>query len=588
MKLLYTIKEVFSSEGFLREQAKDYYNIPLYQRGYKWTSKEVRKLLDDIKSFKEVDEKFYCLQNITLVPFESCFNVVDGQQRLTTLTLLLTYLGEAKLAKDRVKFPEKSIRNETNEFINKIIINHESGMNNHSWEEFIRSHRDFDHQDIYHLFAAYNEIDNWFTENGDCLKKEDFLHKLLNCVKLIVNQIDTRNDEEEIFGNLNSKRIPLDGADLFRAILITRVASEEQKKEANIKDIIQLNEKRIKIGWEFDQINNWWSQDAVKEYFKSYIRIKSETTGTDLKLFDTVKHPINLLLFIFAESKNVKILSLDLIENYNDNATALYREILDLHYTLVDWYEDRNIYHFLGFLFAHTKTNFSIIWKKWKGSIGRQDFINALKKDIEKVIFRENLALDFSDPKIDWYHDESKLLVPVLILLDVINSLDESQVFMHPKYFSKNLNDIEHIFPQNPADVKEKKEFVEFLNYRLDGEKFDLSEYDTLTNSKDYMEDVEEFIKQHISSIRTNSIGNLVLLYYSLNRSFGRISYAKKRSRVIEYFNKGGYIQPHTFRVFVRYFTDGESDTKELEHWTNKDIEANAKAIDNKIKGFFS
>ena len=333
MKLLYTVKEVFSVEGYLKEKSKDFYNIPLYQRGYKWNSKEVRKLLDDINTFSPVDEKFYCLQNITLVSSGTVFNVVDGQQRLTTLSLLLIYLGESELAKDRVKFPNNSIRNETNEFINKVIINHENGISNTTWKDFIVKYPDYDHQDVFHLFTAYKEIDIWFNEGIDQLTKSDFLKKLLNSVKLIVNLIDTKNDEEEIFGNLNSKRIPLDGADLFRAILITRVASEEKKKEANIKDIILLNEKRIKIGWEFDQINNWWSQDLVKEYFTHFISIKSEITVSDLKLFDTVKHPINLLLFLFAESKNQRKLSIELLETYNNSAISLYWEILDLHNT---------------------------------------------------------------------------------------------------------------------------------------------------------------------------------------------------------------------------------------------------------------
>ena len=133
-----------------------------------------------------------------------------------------------------------------------------------------------------------------------------------------------------------------------------------------------------------------------------------------------------------------------------------------------------------------------------------------------------------------------------------------------------------------------EKEFISFLNERSIGEKFDLNNYDKEIADLLYQQKVADFIQNHISTIRINSIGNLVLLYYSLNRSIGRISYAKKRSRVIEYFNSGNYIQPHTFRVFVRYFVDGQSETKELEHWTNIDIEANAKAIDNKLKIFFN
>jgi len=588
MKLLYSVNEVFSTEGYLKEQSKDYYRIPLYQRGYKWTEKEVRKLLEDIDTFKPIDEKFYCLQNITLVPSSNVFNVVDGQQRLATLTLLLSYLGEEELVKEKVKFPDNSIRKETNDFINKIIISHENGIVTDKWEDFIINYPDYDHQDIFHLFKAYQAIDTWFTESSERPSKEDFLKKLTKSVKLIVNKIETQNDEEEIFGNLNSKRIPLDGADLFRAILITRVASEEQKKEANIKDIIQLNEKRVKIGWEFDQINNWWSQDFVKEYYSKIVNINSDIAGNELKLFDLNKHPINLLLFLFAESKNEKKLSLELIEQYNNKATELYHEIQELHNVMVDWFEDRIIYHFLGFIFANPKTNFNSVWELWKKCSSRNEFIEFLRTWIQKLVSKKDNVIDFSDSRINWYHDEPKLLIRVLILLDVIASLDDSQAFMRPKYFTKNANDIEHIFPQNPELPSLKKEFIVFINSRIDTDKFDLQDYDEKTEDELYMGKVEEFIKTHINSIHINSIGNLVLLYNSLNRSIGRKSYAQKRSRVIQYFNEGQYIQPHTFRVFVRYFDDGISETRELEHWTNLDIEANAKAIEQRINGFFN
>lgn len=586
MKLLYTVKEVFSSEEYLKEQEKDHYNIPLYQRGYKWTPREVKKLLNDIKAFNPIEDKFYCLQNITIVPNKNVFNVVDGQQRLTTLTLLLSYLGFSDLVSNKLKFPDNSIRTETNHFLNNII-NQENDVSETSWDNFIVNNPDYDHQDIFHLFHAYKSINEWFLENETNLSIEEFSNKLTNNVKLIVNKIDSKSDEEEIFGNLNSKRIPLDGADLFRAILITRVALEENRKDANIKDIIQLNEKRVKIGWEFDNINNWWSQGNIKNYFQRFISIKSEVTSSDLKLFDTSKHPINLLLFLFAESENEKQLTLELIENYNSSAIVLYKKILKLHNTLVDWFEDREIYHYLGFLFANTKTSFKAIWDKWEQSENRIDFIKSLKYDIKKVIYKNDKEIDFTNDTIDWFHEENTLLVQVLILLDVIPSLDETQPFMHPLYFTKTSNDIEHIFPQNPKDVAEKKEFIEFLNTINENDMFNLSDFEKKKDETKYMEKAESFIQKHIKSIKTNSIGNLVLLYFSLNRSIGRISYTRKRSRVIDFFNKGNYIQPHTFRVFVRYFNNSEMNTRELEHWTNIDIEANAKAIDNKIKNFF-
>ncbi len=137
-----------------------------------------------------------------------------------------------------------------------------------------------------------SKFDNWFKDRDENFKIT-FKHSLLNYVKLIVNKIESDN-EEKVFGNLNSKRIPLDGADLVRAILITRVANEESRKAGDIKNIVRVNERRVRIGWELDEINTWWSLEEVKGYFKTFIVNKSKG---DI-IFNPENYPINNLLLV--------------------------------------------------------------------------------------------------------------------------------------------------------------------------------------------------------------------------------------------------------------------------------------------------
>lgn len=92
-ELIKSVKAVFSKAISERKQ----FVIPAYQRGYKWNRDDIFKLLEDLKVFEKSNEdnnSFYCLQNITIVPLssEDGWNVVDGQQRLTTLYILLSYL----------------------------------------------------------------------------------------------------------------------------------------------------------------------------------------------------------------------------------------------------------------------------------------------------------------------------------------------------------------------------------------------------------------------------------------------------------------------------------------------------------------
>lgn len=596
-KLLFTVAEIFSEDGYLFQKHKTHFNIPHYQRGYKWEPSNVEKLLDDVNNFEMADGKFYCLQNITIISDGKQFNVIDGQQRLTTLTIILSYLGNKLLVKDKVRFPENSIRKFTNKFLNNIITNNDVDFPNEDWEEFIEQYPDYDLQDISHIYNVQNAISLWFKSKRDNKNKfeENFLEKLLNNVKIIVNEVDETTGEEKVFGNLNSKRVPLDGSDLIRAILITRVAREEGRKENDIKNIVYVNERRVKLGWELDQINNWWGREDVKNYFSKFTSIKSELSGSDKKLFDEVKYPINYLYLLFAEKKDGQTkLTLDLIEQHSNNAIALYKEILKLHYTLQDWFEDKEIYHYLGFLFNITekqkKISFKNVWELWLSSKTRKDFMLSLKKEIKKHFVIDNEIFDYKDLRINWYVDKPSELIRTLILMDVIYSVKTNQIRLPYNCFTKHSNDVEHIFPQNPAELKDKKKYVEFLDkyYSEKNEvKFDLSKFSKKQDDEKYIKSVDDYIQNKTSNFAINSIGNLVLLFNKLNKSISNSIYSTKRSRIIEFHNQGNFIQPHTFKVFVRDFNDVNQLNKDYEYWTNDDIVKNSTYINQQVINFF-
>lgn len=586
--LVHSINHIFDSQdGYLKSVGKNIYHIPEYQRGYKWSSDEVNKLLKDIETFidknKFVGDKFYCLQNITLVPNSNGFalNVVDGQQRLTTLIILLSRLGLQNLVSKKIEY---AVRASTQKFLTTFVTKELANSEEHDfkidWKIFNESHLGYDHQDIYYIYSTIKTIDKWFLEKDEDYKN-NFRNGLLNHVKLIVNRIDS-DKEEKVFGNLNSKRIPLDGADLVRAILITRVSNEESEKVGDIKNIIRVNERRVRIGLELDEMNAWWSKDETKGYFKTFIKSKSEG---DI-IFNAENYPLNNLFLLFSEQRGKTSLTLDLIEE-QESALGLYKELIQLHHTLKDWYQDKEIYHYLGFLFGQTKITFHTVFEKWKKSKDRLAFKKDLKDDICISIFGESSICKTFLQIENWYKDSK--LVKVLLVLDIISSLPKERAKLPYLAFTKSNNDIEHIFPQNPEEVKEKKEYIEFLNkYMLKNKPhFDLSEFEEKKDELEFQNQMGVFIDDAISEIDINSIGNLVLLYSSLNRSLGRIPYTKKRGRVISFFNKGNFIQPHTFQVFARYFSNEKIESYDLEHWTNNDIQANKNAIIKSILNFF-
>ena len=79
----------------VRELQDFHFLIPFYQRGYRWNERQVRQLLLDIDSFQPTGGNFYFLQALVVVKTgDASYRVVDGQQRLTTLQLILNYLDE--------------------------------------------------------------------------------------------------------------------------------------------------------------------------------------------------------------------------------------------------------------------------------------------------------------------------------------------------------------------------------------------------------------------------------------------------------------------------------------------------------------
>lgn len=578
-ELIHSVEAVFTQdEENVLNANYSYYYIPLYQRGYKWTSNQIIKLLEDINNFERQPGKFYCVQNITLVPNKEkkCYNVVDGQQRLTTMSLLLSVLDASELVEKKLQFPENSIRHYTNKFVKNWIIGDADLPD--SWDEFIAHDNNYDHQDIYHLFSGYKTIEKWITTNE--VSKDEFKDKLLQDVKFICNVIEGEK-EEKIFGNLNSKRIYLDGADLVRAILITRVTQEGAKTDT-IKDIVRINERRVRIGWELDHINQWWNQSEVKAYFKPFMQL---SVSGDIH-FDIEKHPINQLLMLYASSKGWDSLSLENIEQL-ENTTKLYNELQDLHFEMVDWFTHSELYHYLGFLFHQSsveKDFYKVLAYFRTKCKTKKDFSVYLLQKIEKDLFGDKTIDEVFEENKKWYSEEK--LVPILVFLDLIEALKENRKKLHVTAFLKKDNDIEHIYPQNPSNEKDKRGYLRYL-IELNPEILADSRL-VDTGIKDLSEFVmDELIEDYRQKISTDSIGNLVLLYYKINRSLQNKHYAYKRKRVLDEYNAGVYIQPHTLKVFSRYFQDSESEYTDGKFWTQEDIDENENHIKKTMEKFF-
>ncbi len=607
--LIYSTREVFTT--FLKDR---FYKIPEYQRGYKWNEKQIVQLINDINGFDAEDENlFYCLQNITLYPStedKNILHIVDGQQRLTTTYLLFCYLGFQEYLVDKFSY---AVRESSNNFIqriqreNKTFVDHILSTSN--FDDFCLQEKeeDYDHQDIFYMYSAIRTFDT--TIQSLKINVEVFKEKFANNVKFIVNEIHSNIKEQELFMNLNTGKVPLDGADLVRAIIITRVAKEEMGsfKEDSIKDIVRLNEKRTRIGWELDQLNQWWSQENVKNYFTPFVKIELDNQETIE--FNEEINPINILYKLWAATqlKTDEKLRLKLFENTTISSLELYQELVSLNRTLNDWFSDREIYHYFGFIANNQRSfNFRKYYKLWNSKdITRDGFINDLKKDIQQLVlgsedkkdsgyryWSEQILYFDGKHKTNWYERDE--LERFLILLDIIEiSGNDSIPFLSPKHFRKYKEDKEHIYPCTPKNIKELEkstndynsivQYLTDINLNIE-ELFPFNEKFWKKRSELEKEEILKDLELKIHELTPiNAIGNLVLLHYSINRGFGNNYYIDKRASVVNNVHNGEYVRQHTLNVFVK----ARIDARNLNDWSFNDIILNCEAIEAKIRLFF-
>ena len=197
--------------------------IPSYQRGYRWGQLQIESLINDINEFdKSKDGEFYCLQplmvRIQQEPsledikkansietvrnmLKGSWTVIDGQQRLTTIYLILKVLGE--------KNPFE-IKYERDSYIKCLDVC--AGVCT-------------DNIEIYHLTTARGIIKEWLKkEKLDDEQKDELKRKLLNQTKFIfynAGNID-ENAEHDLFNNLNSGKIALTNAERIKALFLNK------------------------------------------------------------------------------------------------------------------------------------------------------------------------------------------------------------------------------------------------------------------------------------------------------------------------------------------------------------------------------
>lgn len=323
------------------------YRIPAYQRGFRWESRQVEQLLDDIRDFARREspqpEDFYCLQPLVLRPTgDGAYEVVDGQQRLTTLLLILRHFN-ARLA-ERYRQKLHTLEYETRPNLREFLDD--------PTEERASSNIDF-----FHIDQAIKTIEEWFGQRES--EVEAIKDAFLNRAKLIWYELSTGEDPVDAFTRLNVGKIPLTNDELIRALFLRR---------ARATGIASLG---LKIAYEWDQLE----KGLQREEFWCFLSNDTAHLGNRIGyLFDLVAREGGMTengnpyatFYHFSQKLNAK----------DADPEVEWLAVKRAFMLLEEWFEDRHLYHLVGFLV-------------WKGLDINE--LRAMARKTLKQTFRDKL-----------------------------------------------------------------------------------------------------------------------------------------------------------------------------------------------------
>lgn len=603
--------------------------IPDYQRGYRWSASEAEQMLDDFREFckrKKDEGEFYCLQPIVVkrkrwqkeesgqTTTVDGYEVIDGQQRLTTLYILLKcveYVRKilyGKFAMYTIKY-ETRLEFDSQQFLENIDKPSEDA------NDFI---------DFYYMKSVYDSMSKWL-ENIDDGSRIEIVNALLtqkideitgmdkaNNIRVIWYEVadEERTTPIDIFTRLNIGKIPLTNAELIKALLLRRGNFIES--EASMKQL-QISTEWNQIEQKLQDDSFWYFLCRTSWPFKYDNRIEF--------VFDLMKRRTPDSEFYFTFNKfNGQLEELSGSPEYPDEQARIefvWQEIKRTFQTLEEWYEDRTLYHFIGFLIEYGADIKELMRNSLE--LNKSDFLhNFIKRKLKEQLKGINLS-DLN------YGSDSKEIRKVLLLFNILTVLQSGKSDMRFPFskYKKEKWDIEHICSQTDRLINDERQRMEWICdmlefftgstdketvtgyiYNLkketettqeDGagkEELNLiSRIFSLYSSKGKINDTEfeetfDAVQRHFGEDKLEDkdyIGNLTLLDAQTNRGYGNAFFPIKRKWIISNDSRGIFVPIATKNVFLKYYTRKGTN---LMLWSQSDAEDYFNAIEQTLSEY--
>ncbi|NHB24759.1 DUF262 domain-containing protein [Helicobacter pylori] len=458
--------KIDSYEWYLKNTLKEelYYQIPIYQRPYQWTEENCEKLLDDLFFNYEDDREsdYFCGSLVLILISEDSkkaktYDIVDGQQRLSTFILLAKVL--AALYSER-------LTEESKDYLQESLITKYGKKDRLNFNAIgFNSKKDFQY-----ALTSFNDVPvsnnkNNYLKNAICLKNylkrkeiediNDFIEWLYFKVVFITITCPDADKALRIFNVLNARGLALNATDIFKGELLKH-AKEHEREEfvSRWNDLSQkCSDNDLKIetlfSWYLTYLNPVTSKEKTDKRLVTWFNKLNKTPLEYLKgvedfynaygeVLEMQDRHAYLLSYVASDYWRV-VLCASLLHHYSDQDIEALKELL-VKFCYQHWIAGRTKPQI-----AQTCCNIINALKEKKS----MDYITSIVKkylDDYNVLqrFKENLEDNNLYKKL--YNKRLSCLKPILILVEYFMSDNANPAYIK---MDDDLH-VERILPQNP------------------------------------------------------------------------------------------------------------------------------------------
>lgn len=558
----------------------------------------------------------------TIVEVESllkgCWDVIDGQQRLTTSLLILDFLQH--------KEP----------FFNLYSIDYESDR-----ELNMLSPDEKGTLDSYHVYHAKQCITNWFDKHTD-INQDDFKSFYVNHVKFIWYVTDEENPIK-VFTRLNIGKIGLTNSELVKALFL----NEDNFKRSQ-ESTACFSQQDIALEW--DEMERMLQKD---EFWFFLNRNKSEKPTRIDFLFDLIFERDELSLADYQDfkqrySKDDQKVFKYFYKYFTDNKQnidilTIWNCVRRIYYTFLEWYNDIRLYHYIGYILTCKQMRYANfpqfdslddLLDKWLDiSNTKENFLNAMRNSIYDVVkgrLADNEDVDGLKYVYEIDNHASKTECRALLLLhNVATIINQQDNYMkNAKYglpvfykfpfhlFKAETWNVEHIEANTPNDDSDKRVQQQYLLsvgsvLPDDDIKNDIIAYLCGDKGRKSYTEIIQSLPLNSSNLderERNMWWNFCLLDEHTNKSYHNDVFSLKRQKVIgrdsgkeievvfdpkertikiskEKEATNAFFPPCTLHVFMKYYTASPND---LTKWSKEDAKEYQKDVVEQINREFA